>query len=115
MNRQTINGTSVEVVIIAADGTTDAMATLLPGELATVEAVATVLQANDQFKTAYPDARLERVESNRGVDEHRQGRYYLRYRHPAGVTEFWGHVSRKPTFDFKKGVVGVVTPGRPVS
>jgi len=46
----------------------------------------------------------------RGVDEHRQGRYYLRYRSAGGVTEFWGHLSHdQPKFDFKKGVVGVVT------
>ena len=67
-----------------------------------------LLRANDEFQAAYPDARLVWVESNRGVPENRQGRYYLRYHHDHGATEFWGYLSSKPRFDFKKGVVGVV-------
>jgi hypothetical protein len=46
----------------------------------------------------------------RGMDEHQEGRYYLRYHSASGATEFWGHVSRKPKLDFKKGRVGVVVP-----
>jgi hypothetical protein len=53
---------------------------------------------------------LEWVESMRGMDEHQEGRYYLRYHSASGATEFWGHVSRKPKLDFKKGRVGVVVP-----
>lgn len=49
----------------------------------------------------------------RGVDEKRNGRYYLRYRYAGGVTEFWGHVGKEPKLDFKKGSVGVVRPAGP--
>ena len=107
MSQQTINSQAVEVVIIAADGTT-LEETLTPRETWTVQAVDAFLKGNAEFQAAYPGARLERVESNRGIQENRQGRYYLRYRHAGGVTEFWGYLSTKPKFDFKKGVVGVV-------
>jgi hypothetical protein len=70
------------------------------------------LQGKAEFKSDYPGARLERVESMRGMDKHRQGRYYLRYRHASGVTEFWGHLAHEPKFDFKKGIVGVTLPDR---
>jgi len=76
-------------------------------EVATVEAVDTLLRAEAQFKAAYPATQLVHVESNRGVNEHRQGRYYLRYQHDKGTAEFWGHVAKSPTVEFKKGVVGV--------
>jgi hypothetical protein len=111
MGRQRINDQDVEIVVVAADGITDAAAVLTESEVATVGAVDTTLQANEQFKSDYPDAHLEHIESMRGVDEHRHGRYYLRYRHTAGATEFWGHVAKAATFDFKKGIVGVQMPG----
>ena len=107
MSQQTINGQIVEVVIIAADGTT-LEETLTPRETWTVQAVDVFLKGNAEFQAAYQGAKLERVESDRGVQENRQGRYYLRYHHDSGVTEFWGYLSAKPKFDFKKGVVGIV-------
>ena len=73
-------------------------------------AVDAALRAAAAFQTAYPQAVLERVDSMRGIDEKRHGRYYLRYRHAGGVTEFWGHVARQLQIDFKKGIVGVVAP-----
>ena len=116
MSMQPINGQDVEVNVIAADGATLAEP-LTPREQWTVQAVDAFLRANAEFQAAYLGARLERVESNWGVQENRQGRYYLRYHHDGGTTEFWGYVSTKPTFNFKKGVVGVVatpdTPGKP--
>jgi hypothetical protein len=117
MGRQRINSEDVEVVVVAADGTTDPQVVLTEREVATVGAVDATLQAAEQFEAAYPHARLEHVESMRGVEEHRHGRYYLRYHWAQGNTEFWGYLSPKqPTFDFKKGVVGVVaTPDTPVS
>jgi hypothetical protein len=107
MARQSINGHEVEVVVIAANGTTDPHATLTPREVATVEAVNSTLNHHAEFTTAYPGAQLTRVDSNRGVNENRHGRYYLRYQHAGEMTECWGHVAKTPTFDFKKGVVGV--------
>ena len=111
MGRQRINSEDVEVVVVAADGTTDPQAVLTEREVATVGAVDATLQAAEQFTAAYPQARLEHVESMRGVEEHRHGRYYLRYRHATGVTEFWGYVAKVTTLDFKKGLVGVQISG----
>ncbi len=93
--------------MINAEGKTDTDAILNPREVATVEAVDAALQATQSFQTSYPHAVLERVESMRGIEEKRNGSYYLRYRHAGGVTEFWGHVSRDLKIDFKKGIVGV--------
>ena len=113
MSQQTLNGQAVEVVIIAADGTT-LDEPLTPREAWTVQAVDTFLKGNAEFQVAYPGAKLERVETNRGVQENRQGRYYLRYHHDGGATEFWGYLSTKPKFDFRKGIVGIVaTPDTP--
>ena len=108
MPTQTLNNATVEIVIILADGKTDPAAILDAREAATVEAVDAALRAAAEFQAAYPQAVLERVDSMRGVDEKRNGRYYLRYRHASGVTEFWGHVGKEPKLDFKKGLVGVV-------
>jgi hypothetical protein len=112
MSKLVINGEEVEVIVFAADGTEDASTTLTHRELATAEAVDAALRANSEFKASYPDARLTRIESMRGVDEHREGRYYFRYRHASGVAEFWGHLAHEPKFDFKKGIVGVTLPDR---
>jgi hypothetical protein len=109
MTAQTINGATVEI-IIDADGKTLTDAALTTREAATVEAVDAALRADAGFQSAYLGAALERVESMRGVDEKRNGRYYLRYRYTGGVTEFWGHVGRELKIDFKKGVVVVVLP-----
>lgn len=108
MTTQTINNATVEIVVILGDGKTDPTATLDAREAATVAAVDGVLRATESFTTAYPQAVLERVESIRGVEEKRNGRYYLRYRYAGGVTEFWGHIAKQLKIDFKKGVVGVV-------
>ena len=111
MVRESINGQDVEVIVYGEDSRV-AESSLTERELSTLEAVDTVLQGKAEFKSAYPGARLERVESMRGVDEHRHGRYYLRYRHASGVAEFWGHLAREPKFDFKKGIVGVTLPDK---
>lgn len=113
MSQQTINDHEVEVILIAADGATLNEA-LTPREQWTVQAVDAFLKDNAEFQAAYPGAQLVRVESNRGVQENRQGRYYLRYHHDGGATEFWGHLSAKPKFDFRKGIIGIVaTPDMP--
>lgn len=108
MSQQIINDQAVEVAILRADGTT-LNETLTPRKAWTVQTVDAFLKGNAEFQAAYPGARLTRVESNQGLDEHRQGRYYLRYHHEHGATEFWGYLSTQPKFNFKKGVVGVVT------
>jgi len=113
MTTQVINKATVEVIIIAPDGKTVPDMTLDDREAATVAAVDQTLRAMESFQTAYPQAVLERIDSMRGVDEKRNGRYYLRYRYAGGVTEFWGHVSRALKIDFKKGIVGVMLPAGP--
>ena len=102
-----INGADTECRVDNPDGT-DGGSSLTPREVAVVEAVDAFLRANAAFSSAYLSARLALVESNRMLDESRRGRFYLRYQHAGGVTEFWGHVSHKPSLDFKAGVVGVV-------
>lgn len=118
MMPQTLNAQAVEVTIIAADGAT-LPETLTPRETWTVQAVDAYLKGNAEFQSTYPGATLVRVESNRGVQENRHGRYYLRYQYDHGATEFWGYLSTTPKFDFKKGVVGVVaapdTPAKSAS
>jgi hypothetical protein len=106
MTTQTINGAAVEIVVILADGKTDPAATLDAREAATVAAVDLARRADAAFQAAYPSAALVRVDSMRGVEETRNGRYYLRYRYAGGVTEFWGHVGQQAKIDFKKGSVG---------
>ena len=83
-------------------------AILTPREAWTVGAVDACLKDHAEFQAAYPGATLVRVESNRGVAENRQGRYYLRYQYDHGATEFWGYLSSKSKFDFRKGTVGLV-------
>src|SRR5437016_6199548 len=110
MVREAINGQDVEIIVYGEDSRI-AESPLTERELSTLETVDAVLQGKAEFKAAYPGARLERVESMRGEDEHRHGRYYLRYRHASGVAEFWGHLAHEePKFDFKKGIVGVTLP-----
>lgn len=113
MGRQRINNEDVDVVVIAPDGGADPTASLTEREVATIAVVDATLHANAQFQAAYPGARLEHVESMRGVDEYRNGRYYLRYRYGTSAAEFWGHVAKVPKLDFKKGIVGVKLPSTP--
>lgn len=110
MTTQAINGATVEIIVINAEGKTEADALLTAREAATVAAVDAALRADAAFQAAYPDAALVRVDSMRGVEETRNGRYYLRYHHAGGMTEFWGHVGKQAKIDFKKGIVGVVVP-----
>lgn len=114
MSCETINGQSVEVVVIGPDGKT-VDTPLTPRERWTVAAVDQAVRAHAAVQAAYPAAALQRVDSMRGIPEHRHGRYYLRYHWAQGNAEFWGYLSPKqPAFDFQKGVVGVVaTPDTP--
>lgn len=81
----------------------------------TLETLDRTLRSNAQFNRGYANAKLVRVDSLRVLTESTQGRYYLRYSSGAGMTEFWGHVSRRSELDFEHGIVGiVVTPNAPV-
>jgi hypothetical protein len=107
VSTERINNEDIDVVVMAPDGTADPTARLTEREVGTIAAVDATLQANAQFQAAYPGARLDHVESMRGIDEYRNGRYYLRYRYGSKAAEFWGHVGKVPKLDFTKGIVGV--------
>src|SRR5262245_60492567 len=77
MSQDTINGQSVEVVVIGPDGK-PVEPPLTPRERWTVAAVDQAIRSNATVQTAYPGATLQRVDSMRGVSERRHGRYYLR-------------------------------------
>ena len=107
MAMQSINDQPVDVVVIGVDGRSDPNTVLEANEIEIVEAADAALCANEEFQVSYRDARLDRVESMRSVDEHRHGRYYLRYRHAGGVTEFWAHIGHSIKIDFTKGSVSI--------
>ena len=108
----TINGQQVETLVNNADGTPGGN-DFTPQELAVVTAADTALHQDANFQNAYPGARLSRVESNRGVEDHRDGRFSLRYDVPGQVPqEFWAHVAKEGHVNLKTGVVGVALPGQ---
>ena len=96
----------VEVQIISEDGNI-IYQELLPDEIATIESLDRTLKADLGFQSAYPNAKLVRIDSSRGVQDSDAGRYYLRYQHDNGVTEFWGHRENKAYVDCEQGLVGV--------
>ncbi len=87
MNQVQINGQAVDVEIIA-DATPGALE-LTDGERGTLEALDSALRANSEFIRAYPNARLERVDSMRALQDTNQGRFYLRYSSGEDISEFW--------------------------
>jgi hypothetical protein len=73
----------------------------------TFESLDCTLKAHPAFQSAYPNARLIRIDSNRGIQEGEVGRYYLRYQHETGITEFWGYHSNITYVDCEQGLVGI--------
>ena len=107
MKAQILNGQDgVEVQIIAEDGT-PLNVDLLPNEVLTFERIDRTLKSNPVFQSAYPNARLIRIDSNRGIKEDEAGRYYLRYQYDSGITEFWGHYTSSTYIDCDQGLVGI--------
>ena len=105
-----INGQQVETLVNNADGTAGGD-DLTSQELAVVTAADTALRGDADFQRAYPGARLSRVESNRGVDDRRNGRFSLRYEVPNQVPqEFWAHQAKENQVNLKTGMVAVVLP-----
>ena len=107
MQKTTINGQAVEVCVIAADGN-EAADGLQQGERELLAKIDAALRADAGFAKACPDARLVRVDSNRGFADRDAGRFYLRYQHKAGMAEFWGNAADVLTVDIKGGTVGVL-------
>ena len=107
MKRQLLNGQDeIDVVIIAEDGTS-LNQDLLPNETIVFESLDRALKSNQEFQAAYPNAKLIRIDSNRGVKESEAGRYYLRYQYDSGITEFWGHYASSSYVDCEQGLVGI--------
>jgi hypothetical protein len=107
MKRQLPNGPDeIDILIIAEDGTS-LNQDLLPDEVVTFEGLDHTLKSNPEFQAAYPNAKLIRIDSNRGIKEDEAGRYYLRYQHDKGITEFWGHHASITYIDCDQGLVGI--------
>src|SRR5262245_36826859 len=71
MSQDTINGRSVEVVVIGPDGK-PVETPLTLRERWTVAAVDQAIRSNAAVQAAYPGATLQRVESMRGIAERRR-------------------------------------------
>ena len=101
----TINDQQVDVEIIETDGSSGTA--LEQAELSLITAIDAHLREHPDFAKAYPGAQLTRVESNRMLQDSEEGRFYFRYRHDGGETEFWGHLAMAPALDFERGIVTV--------
>jgi len=105
MTKATINGQTVDVEIVEADGSSGA--SLTQAELALIAALDGYLRKHPAFAEAYPGAHLTRVDSNRILQDTDEGRFYLRYDHRGGDTEFWGHLAEESVLDFERGIAAV--------
>lgn len=106
MQNDNINGQTTEVVIIAPDGT-EIMEELTPVERCLLEKIDLTLRVNSDFDNTYLKAQLVRIDSNRGLNDRDEGRFYLRYKHIGGMAEFWGNVSDESQVDMERGIICV--------
>ncbi len=106
MSTTIINGQEIEVVTVGEDGAT-IEESLSKSELAAFCRLDSVLRSHPDFQSAYPDARLVRVDSMRGIGEEEEGRYYLRYQYGADSTEFWGNIAEAERVDCEQGIISV--------
>ncbi len=111
---QTINASNPELSVTNPDGTASSDA-LTPREISVFEAVDRTLRADPKFTESYPEAVLERIECLRAMPDTASGHAYLRYRFGAGVTEFWGRVSRHAHINFRSGIVDVTLEPEPLN
>lgn len=106
MKSQLFNGQDeIDIQIIAEDGT-NLNQDLLPDEVVAFESLDRTLKADPGFQSTYPNAKLIRIDSNRGIQESEAGRYYLRYQYDVSITEFWGHHANTTYVDCDQGLVG---------
>jgi hypothetical protein len=107
MKRHIFNGQDeIDIQIIAEDGTA-LDPDLLPDEVVTFENLDHTLKVCPEFQAAYPNAKLIRIDLCRGTQDDEAGRYYLRYQHDAGITEFWGHHANITYVNCDQGLVGI--------
>ncbi len=108
MSTLMLNGKEVEVVVIAANGITDETASLTNLEQTMILAIDAALKADAEFLHMFQEAQLVRVDSILGLKDTEKGRFYLRYKHSKGMTEYFGNVGKKLKINNKRGVVTVV-------
>ena len=107
MKSQLLNGQDkIDIQVIAEDGTS-LNQDLFPDEVVTFKSLDHTLKSNPKFQAAYPNAKLIRIDSNRGIKESEAGRFYLRYKYDKGITEFWGHHASSTYVDCDQGLVGI--------
>jgi len=108
MQTDNINGQAVDVVIIGADGI-EVVEALQQGECELLSRIDTALQAEARFSKSCPEARLVRIDSNRGFGDREECRFYLRYQHSGkgGFAEYWGHVGDVAHLDMRRGIISV--------
>ena len=106
MQQDKINDQDIDVVVIGADGA-ELQDKLQPDERDWLSRIDAALQSDPQFKATYPAARLMRIDSNRGLTDRDEGRFYLRYQSSSGMAEFWGNVGDTVRVDVDQGIVVV--------
>ena len=108
MQHDNINGQEIESVIISEDGI-ELPETIDPKERDLLAKIDTAIRTNGGFIKAFPGAKLVRIDSNRGLADQDEGRFYLRYLHEGkgGVAEFWGNAADVTRVDIDTGFVGV--------
>lgn len=111
MRHETINGQDIEFVIIAADGI-EVVEDLQQGERELLAKIDAALHAEARFAKSCPEARLVRIDSNRGLGDRDECRFYLRYQHSGkgSFAEYWGHVGDVAHLDMRRGIISVVIP-----
>ncbi len=107
MGKTIVNDEEVEFVIVGDDGSAIEDA-LQERELAAFRRLDSVLRSHPDFQAAYPNARLVRVDSMRGIGDEEEGRYYLRYQYDDNSTEFWGNIAETEQVDCEQGIVSVI-------
>jgi len=108
MQADNINGQVVDVVVIGADGI-EVVEELQQGERVLLAVIDAALQAEARFAKSCPEARLVRVDSNRGLGDREECRFYLRYQHSGkgSFAEYWGHVGDVAHLDMRRGIISV--------
>ncbi len=101
-----INGREIEAVIVGEDRAA-IEESLSESERAAFGRLDSALRSHPDFQAAYPDARLVRVDSMRGIGEDEDGRYYLRYQYGDHSTEFWGNIAETEKVDCEQGLVSI--------
>lgn len=112
LQHTTINGQTVKLVVVAASGLPD-LGPLTTEESRDLSQIDRRLQSDAHFREKYPKARLERVDSMRGIPPNECGRYYLLYRYQGGLTEFWGGLGEQEDLDLEQGLVRIAKLEQP--